>query len=103
MSFSGRDIVAARGDISSFSQLKSKSNKSFMKTITCKAMGGPCDAAISADTVEEMMEKGKAHVGGSDDEGHKELVAQMEGMSEEELAGWIGKVKEQFENAPDAE
>ncbi len=73
-----------------------------MKTITCRAMGGPCDAAISAATAEEMMEKGMAHVQGADDEAHKAAVAAMAGMSDEQKAGWAENVKEQFANAPHA-
>ena len=73
-----------------------------MKTITCRAMGGPCDTAISAATAEEMMEKGMAHVQGADDEAHKAAWAEMARMNAELKAGWAENVKEQFANAPDA-
>ncbi len=33
-----------------------------MKTMTCKQMGGPCDTAFTADTPDEMMNLGAAHV-----------------------------------------
>ncbi len=74
-----------------------------MKTITCRAVGGPCDEAISANTAEEMMENSMAHVQGADDEAHKAASAEMAGMSDEQKAGWAENVKEQFANAPDAE
>ena len=33
-----------------------------MKTMTCKQMGGPCDVAFTADTPDEMIQLGSAHV-----------------------------------------
>ena len=91
------------GDVVDFPPLDQKSNETIMKTISCQAMGGPCDMAISAATAEEMMEKGTAHVQGADDDAHKALLEEMSGMSEEEKAGWAQKVTEQFDNAPEDE
>ena len=66
------------------------------QTMTCRTMGGPCDATISASTAEQMMEKGMEHVQGADDEAHKAASAEMAGMSDEQKAGWAENVKEQF-------
>ena len=74
-----------------------------MKTIICSAMGGPCDAAISAETAEEMMEKGMAHLQDADDEAHKALLEEMMGMSDEQKAEQAKKVSGLFENAPEDE
>src|SRR5436853_75000 len=41
-----------------------------MKTMTCRAMGGMCDEPISAETSDEMMSKGMAHL----DAAHPEMA-----------------------------
>ncbi len=33
-----------------------------MKTLTCRELGGPCDAEISGETPDEMVENCKKHV-----------------------------------------
>ena len=33
-----------------------------MKTMTCAQMGGPCEAAMTAATKDEMMNKGMQHL-----------------------------------------
>lgn len=73
-----------------------------MKKMTCKEMGGVCDAEIQGETAEEMMENGKNHVHGATDEGHQGIVKQMEAMSEEEKAGWTAEFKGKFNAAAEA-
>ncbi len=41
-----------------------------MKTMTCRDMEGPCDAKMTADTPEEMMQKGGDHIMATKDEAH---------------------------------
>jgi predicted small metal-binding protein len=50
-----------------------------MKTMTCKDMGGMCDHAMSANTAEEMMSKGMAHL----EEAHPEMAANIKAMPED--------------------
>ena len=73
-----------------------------MKNITCKEMGGICDAVISAETAEEMGKKGKEHVHSVDDDAHKALIEKMEAISKEERAAWFKELAAKFEAAPDA-
>jgi len=73
-----------------------------MKKMTCKEMGGTCDMEIQGETAEEMMENGKSHVHGQMDEGHQNIVKQMEAMSEEEKAAWTQEFKGKFDSAEEA-
>lgn len=70
-----------------------------MKKMTCKEMGGVCDAEIQGETPEEMMENGKNHVHEGTDEEHQEIVKQMEAMSEEGKAAWMEEFKGKFDAA----
>ena len=71
-----------------------------MKTMTCKQMGGPCDAPIHGETAEEMMENGRTHIHSVDDEGHKKVITMMQEMQKDPEAG--GKWNEQFQKDFDA-
>ena len=70
--------------------------------MTCKEMGGVCEAEIQGETAEEIMEKGKQHVREATDEAHQGLVKQMENISEEDMAAWEKGFREKYEAAPDA-
>ena len=64
-----------------------------MKTITCKQMGGPCDAKIQGATAEEIMQKGGVHVNemaAKGDAGHIKAKEMMDGAvnDPEELKKW---------------
>ena len=54
-----------------------------MKKFTCREMGGVCDAEISGETVEEVMQKGHEHVKGVEDDEHKKLMEDMNSKGEE--------------------
>lgn len=76
-----------------------------MKKMTCKAMGGSCDAEITGETAEELMTNGKNHVheqaeGG--DAGHQEIVDKMKSMSEEEYGKWREDFTANFNSLVDA-
>jgi hypothetical protein len=73
-----------------------------MKKMTCREMGGTCDMEINGETLEEMAENGKNHVHSQDDEGHKNIVQQMEQMGEEGKAAWMQEMQGKFDAAPDA-
>lgn len=68
-----------------------------MKTITCREMGGTCDALIQGSTPEEIMVKGGNHVNemaALGDEGHVKAKEMMDGAvnNPEALKKW----QEQF-------
>lgn len=53
-----------------------------MKTVTCKQMGGPCDAKIQGNNPQEIMEKGGNHVNemaAKGDAGHIKSKEMMDG------------------------
>ncbi len=66
-----------------------------MKTMTCKDMGGSCDAKMTAGSSEEMIKMGMDHAHAS----HPELVETMKGMSAEETATWNADMTQKFEDA----
>ena len=68
-----------------------------MKTMTCSAMGGPCDASMTAATEKEMMDAGWAHVEAT----HPEIVEQMKTMSQEEKDKWAADFHKKWEAAPE--
>lgn len=55
-----------------------------MKNVTCAKLGGPCDHVIAAETKEELMAKGMEHIKAA----HPEMAADIEKMSDEEMAKW---------------
>jgi predicted small metal-binding protein len=55
-----------------------------MKKMTCREMGGPCDAEMTAATSEEMVKKGMEHV----EAAHPEMVASIKAMTPEENEKW---------------
>lgn len=68
-----------------------------MKTITCKAMGGPCDAPITGNTAEELMNNGMAHVNAN----HPELAASMKTMPKEETDKWAADYQKTWDATPE--
>jgi predicted small metal-binding protein len=76
-----------------------------MKKITCKEMGGDCDAVITAETAAEMMEKGKAHVmeaHAADASSHAEIMEKMKAMTDEEFVAWQTDFTQKFEGLEEA-
>ena len=69
-----------------------------MKTMTCREMGGPCDAKLSADTPKEMIEKGMEHVKKS----HPEMIKDMDKMSKEEGKKWNDTFMKKCDMTPDS-
>lgn len=63
--------------------------------MTCKDMGGSCDAKMTAGSADEMIKMGMDHAHAS----HPELVETMKGMSADETAAWNADMTEKFENA----
>ena len=84
--------------------LKFKSqNRTIMKTMTCKQLGGACDKKFHAETFEEMAEKSKNHgmeMAKKGDKKHLKAMAKMKDMSQEDMQEWFGKKKKEFEALP---
>ena len=77
-----------------------------MKTMTCKQMGGPCDAAFHGETADEVIKAQDKHLkdavaGG--DETHREARDQMRNRWKNPLRGmgWYRQVKKDFAALPD--
>ena len=72
--------------------------------MTCRQMGGPCDTVISGSTSEEMMNNGRDHVHGMEDEEHKKVVTLMEEMQKDPEAAkeWNDKFTKDFDELPEA-
>ena len=62
-------------------------------------MGGPCDAAISGNTPEEMMGNGMKHIEGA----HPEMAADIKAMPETDpkMVEWSKKFHETWASTPD--
>ena len=74
-----------------------------MKTMTCKQMGGPCDAQIQGETADEMMVNGAMHLQTANDEAHKPALAMMEEMQNkpEEAQKWNEDFAKKFAELPE--
>jgi predicted small metal-binding protein len=70
-----------------------------MKTLTCAQLGGPCDAAISANTPEELMTKGMAHL----ESAHPDMAAKVKSTPKDDpmMVAWNEKFKKDWEAAPE--
>lgn len=74
-----------------------------MKTMTCRQMGGPCDAAIQGETADEIMNKGAKHIKDVNDEEHKKVLAMMEEMQKNPDSGkeWNDTFQKKFAELPE--
>jgi len=68
-----------------------------MKTMTCKDMGGPCDAKISGKDPEDMIQNGMKHV----EKDHPEMAADIEKMSDEDSEKWRADFQAKWDEAPE--
>jgi len=68
-----------------------------MKTITCSAMGGPCEEAMTAGSPEEMVSIAMKHV----EAAHPEMAEQIKAMSEEEQAKWMTEFHAKWDALPE--
>ncbi len=75
--------------------------------MTCKDLGGSCDAEFTAETTQEMMKKGGDHVNqmaAAGDQDHIALKAQMDGAmtDKDAMDAWMKMFHENWEKAPQA-
>ena len=70
-----------------------------MKTMTCAQMGGMCDEAVSAETMEEMMGKGMAHL----EVAHPEMAATIKAMPHDDpkMVEWSEKFQKDWADKPE--
>lgn len=69
-----------------------------MKTLTCKELGGACDAPISAETWDEEVQKMTAHVM----KNHPDVAEKMKTMHEADPKQWARQTKPKWDAAPEA-
>ncbi len=70
-----------------------------MKTLTCSQLGGPCDAKISGNTPEELMENGMAHL----EQAHPDMAANVKAAlpNDPRMLEWNQKFEKTWANTPD--
>lgn len=77
-----------------------------MKTMTCKDLGGPCDAAFSGENADVVIKAQDAHLKeqvAAGDAAHQEARDAMKGRWKNPIAGmgWYMRTKKQFAALPD--
>lgn len=67
--------------------------------MTCKQMGGPCDAPMSAASEDEMMKVGMEHL----ETAHPEMAADVKAAPKDDpkMVEWSEKFKKDWEETPD--
>jgi len=75
-----------------------------MKKLTCKDLGGPCDAEIMGDSFEELGKKSHGHVMqkiNEGDEDHRMAAEKMKNASPEEQKAMMAEFEKKFNEAPE--
>ncbi len=77
-----------------------------MKTMTCKQMGGPCDAAFQGNTADEVIKAQDKHLKEmveKKDESHASALKEMQGRWKNPIKGmgWHMKTKKAFAALPE--
>jgi hypothetical protein len=77
-----------------------------VKTMTCKQMGGPCDASFSGKTADEVIKAQDKHLNdvvAKGDETHKDAWKEMQGRWKHPIRGmgWYKKTKKDFAALPE--
>jgi hypothetical protein len=72
-----------------------------MKTMTCKALGGPCDLALHGETADDVIKAQDRHlkeVVAGGDESHRTAFEEMKGRWKHPIAnmGWYRATKREF-------
>ena len=90
-------------------RLEIKTNQplsTFMKTMTCKQLGGACDQVFRANTFEELAELSKNHgmeMFQKQDAAHLEAMGKMQTLmqSPEAMNEWMEARRTEFDALPD--
>lgn len=77
-----------------------------MKTMTCRQMGGPCDAVFQGNTADEvikMQDKHLKEIVASGDKIHKNALKEMQNRWKHPIdgIGWYLKTKKTFAALPE--
>ena len=77
-----------------------------MKTMTCRQMGGPCDAPFRGKSADEVIKAEDSHLKemvASGDQAHKSALNEMQGRWKNPVAGmgWYRKTKRDFAALPE--
>ncbi len=67
-----------------------------MKTLSCKDLGGTCEAKLSAASWDEMVQTMTKHVM----EKHPDVAKQMEKMHNDDPTKWGRETKPKWDSAP---
>lgn len=73
-----------------------------MKSLTCKDLGGACNAIITGNTPEEMAENSKNHaleMMKEQDQAHMDAMQKMSQMNPEQLHAFMMDFMKKFEEA----
>jgi predicted small metal-binding protein len=74
-----------------------------MKRLTCRDLGGPCDAEFAADSFEEIGKKSHQHVMEQmqkGDEAHLSAANSMRTAAPEQQKAMMAEFKRKFDAAP---
>ncbi len=75
-----------------------------MKKLTCRDLGGACEAEIMGSSFEEVGKKSREHVMeqiNRGDEAHKVAMDKMRNASPEEQASMMAQFEKRFSEAPE--
>ena len=75
-----------------------------MKKLTCRDLGGPCDAEITGASFQEVGKKSYEHVMeqiNAGDEAHKAAAANMKNASPEEQKSMMAEYEKNYNEAPE--
>ncbi|WP_024794014.1 DUF1059 domain-containing protein [Tomitella biformata] len=77
-----------------------------MKTMTCRQMGGPCDAAFHGNKADEVINAQDRHLKemvGNGDATHADALKEMQGRWKRPVSGlgWYRKTKKAFAALPE--
>ena len=74
-----------------------------MKRLTCRDLGGSCDAEFAADSFEEIGKKSQAHVMEQMQKGdaaHLSAASSMRSATPEQQKAMMAEFKRKFDEAP---
>ncbi len=74
-----------------------------MKRLTCRDLGGPCDAAFTGESFEEIGKKSREHVMErmqKGDEAHLSAANKMRSATPEQQKALMAEFKQKFDEAP---
>ena len=77
-----------------------------MKTMTCKALGGPCDLALRGESADDVIKAQDRHLKDAvadGDESHRSALEDMKGRWKHPIAnmGWYKATKREFAALPE--